>query len=67
MCIYVLKEKKLISLPVLYWEAISTLVDDRRFRNFTDFADEAVKEKLLREGVQLELSERLELDDCFYK
>ncbi len=63
MSIYTIKDKKLISLPVLYWESICELVDDRKYRNMTDFISEAVRDKLKDETVDLEPKENLKLDD----
>lgn len=40
--------------PVLYLEIIKELVEKRKYRSQTDFVNEAIKEKLEREGVDLE-------------
>jgi Arc/MetJ-type ribon-helix-helix transcriptional regulator len=39
---------------VLYLEIIKELVEKRKYRSQTDFVNEAIKEKLEREGVDLE-------------
>jgi Arc/MetJ-type ribon-helix-helix transcriptional regulator len=39
---------------VLYLEIIKELVEKRKYRSQTDFINEAIKEKLEREGVDLE-------------
>jgi len=59
MNIYVIKEKKLVNLPILYWESICDLVENRKYKSMTDFIQEAVKEKLQGDGVDLEPKKKL--------
>lgn len=53
-----IKENFLQYSPILYLVIIADLVKARKYRNRTDFVNEAIKEKLEKEGIDLEPHER---------
>lgn len=59
----ILTEKISLDLPVLYVAIIDyDYVEDGKCRNRTAFIEQAIKEKLLREGIDLEPKSNLELE-----
>ena len=56
-------EKILLRTELLFLEIIDGLVDERKYRNRTDFVNEAIKEKILSEGIGLEPKEKLKLEE----
>ena len=48
-----IKQNFLQYSPVLYLEIISDLVRSRTYRNRTDFVNEAIKNQLLKDGIDL--------------
>ncbi len=62
----IVKEKILFNTPVLYTEIIKDLVEQRKYRNLTDFVNEAIKEKLQKDNINLEpVKELIEGVDWF--
>jgi len=59
----VIYEKILLRMPLLFTAIIDGFVDDRKYRNRTDFINEAVKEKLEKEYGSLEPRQPLKLTD----
>lgn len=56
-------DKILLKIPVLYEAIIDDFVDNRKYRNRTDFINEAIREKLEKEYGSLEPSEVLKLEE----
>lgn len=59
----ILKDKILLYTPVLYKYVIDDLVDNRKYRNRTDFINEAIREKIESEGIDLTPKTVLKLED----
>ena len=59
----IIKEKILLRVPVLHIEIIGGFVDQRKYRSKTDFINEAIKEKLGKDGVDLTPRGPLKLED----
>lgn len=56
-------DKILLRTQVLYLAIIDNFIDDRRYRNRTDFINEAIREKLEKEYGSLEPKENLKLEE----
>lgn len=56
-------DKILLRTPVLYTAIIDDFVDNRKYRNRTDFINEAIKQKLEKEFGSLEPTQEIELKE----